>query len=103
MIEANFPIYFMDFHGRSWENSFPSTSPKHDHHIPAYIAPPGLRDANDLAEGIDGGTVIVTMASQHRLHELHFVLSKLGMSRWWWWFTNKDLTGHGDFGWFKLV
>ncbi|CAL1132103.1 unnamed protein product [Cladocopium goreaui] len=38
----------------------------------------GLRDANDLAEGIDGGTVIVTMASQHRLHELHFVLSN-----WW--------------------
>jgi len=81
-----------------------TSSPKNDHHIGS-TSPQGLRDANDLAEGIDGGTVIVTMASQHRLHELHFVLSKLGMSprltsRW---FTNKDLTRHGDFGWFKLV
>ena len=41
---------------------------------------PGLRDAEGVAEGVDGGTVIVTMASQQRLHELHFVLSLRGQT-----------------------
>ena len=83
----------MDFPGFSLGKQVPC----HTFHCPKGSPQPwlqGLRDGND-AEGIDGGTVIVTMASQHRLHELHFVLSKLGMSPWW---TNKDLIRHGDFG-----
>lgn len=45
-------------------------------------APPkatlGLRDLEGVAEGVHGGTVIVTMASRDRLHELHFGLATLG-------------------------
>lgn len=39
----------------------------------------GLRDFEGVAEGVHGGTVIVTMASRDRLHELHFGLATL---RW---------------------